>query len=321
MYSIIIPVYNTGKYLPDCLNSVLNQKSQNSFELVLVNDGSQDDSGRICDAYASKYKFVKSIHTTNHGAAGARNLGIRLSCEEYVLFLDSDDTWEADFLQLIDQLVGNKPDILSFGIVQNELNGCQRKLHNPIAYGESGSAYIDKLLRNGQRPLSTGCLYGYRRDFLLKNQLTYDESLAVGEDYDFVMRALEAAGSVVASSECIYCYEKRIDSLSSVSERSLKKFVDNLNVQVKYFQKYPSGVMADNYANAVLVLATLKSKAEQKQASCHIAKSVKILAHCTKKRLRLLYMLMKLIGTRRSVVLYAGLSKVYCAIQKSNIAG
>ena len=88
--SIIVPVYNTEKYLRECLDSILNQ-TMTDFELILVDDGSKDASGRICDEYAGKDGRIRVIHKQNEGACMARKAGVETACGEFVAFVDSDD--------------------------------------------------------------------------------------------------------------------------------------------------------------------------------------------------------------------------------------
>ena len=90
-FSIMTPVYKVEKYLDECVSSVLNQSYEN-FELILVDDGSPDRSGQMCDAWAAKDKRVKVIHKENGGAVSARCMGIEKAEGDYYMFLDSDDT-------------------------------------------------------------------------------------------------------------------------------------------------------------------------------------------------------------------------------------
>ena len=98
--SVIVPVYNTGKYLPKCIESILNQ-TYADFELILVNDGSTDDSGQICDAYAAKDSRVCVLHQRNQGQSVARNLAIEQMKGQWVLFCDSDDWIHPQSLELL----------------------------------------------------------------------------------------------------------------------------------------------------------------------------------------------------------------------------
>ena len=98
-FSIIIPVYNVEAYLDECLNSVLRQNyGKTEYEIILVDDGSADVSGKLCDEYAAKHENIVSVHQENQGLSGARNTGIRRAQGNYLVFLDSDDIFYKDSL-------------------------------------------------------------------------------------------------------------------------------------------------------------------------------------------------------------------------------
>ena len=98
--SVIVPVYNVEPYLRLCVNSILNQ-TFTDFELLLIDDGSTDYSGEICDEYASMDSRVKVFHTTNRGVSAARNLGINKASAEWITFVDSDDWMEKGCLLIL----------------------------------------------------------------------------------------------------------------------------------------------------------------------------------------------------------------------------
>ena len=104
--SIIIPVYNVEKYLSKCLDSIINQSFKN-FELLLIDDGSSDNSGKICDEYAMNDKRIKVIHKKNEGVSRARNIGIDLSKGRYIMFCDSDDFVKRDWCKKLYDLQKN----------------------------------------------------------------------------------------------------------------------------------------------------------------------------------------------------------------------
>ena len=107
-FSVIVPVYNVEKYLPECIESVLNQ-SFGDFELILVDDGTKDNSGVICDEYAQKDARVKVIHQDNAGQAVARNTGTDIAQGEYIIYLDSDDyICDSDFLSKLAEKTKNR---------------------------------------------------------------------------------------------------------------------------------------------------------------------------------------------------------------------
>ena len=115
-FSLIVPVYKVEEYLPKCIESVLAQKNQD-FELLLIDDGSPDNCGKICDDYAAKYpEKISAIHQPNGGAGAARNHGIRLSKGEYILFLDSDDSISEDLLSDLASVIEQNPvDLILYG--------------------------------------------------------------------------------------------------------------------------------------------------------------------------------------------------------------
>jgi len=112
LVSIIVPVYNSEQYLPQCIGSIINQSYKN-IEIILINDGSTDNSGGICDKYAKSDKRIKVIHTGNYGPAAARNVGIKNSKGEFIFFLDSDDFIENNAISLlIESYNQHKADIV-----------------------------------------------------------------------------------------------------------------------------------------------------------------------------------------------------------------
>ena len=102
-FTIVVPVYNVEKYLPECVSSVLCQSFED-YEIILVDDGSTDGSGKLCDQYAEKDSRIKVIHQSNQGQAAARNAGIKVAEGDYLLFFDADDLYEqGDLLKEIAQ--------------------------------------------------------------------------------------------------------------------------------------------------------------------------------------------------------------------------
>lgn len=111
--SIIIPVYNCQQYLSECIDSLLNQDYPYDFEIILINDGSSDNSGNICEQYAQTHKFIKVFHCQNNGVSHARNIGISKSKGSYISFIDSDDFVTKDYISTIKENIENV-DLLFF---------------------------------------------------------------------------------------------------------------------------------------------------------------------------------------------------------------
>ena len=113
--SIIVPVYNVEKYLPRCLDSIIGQ-SYRKLDIILVDDGAKDDSGKICDKYAGIDRRIKVIHKVNGGLSDARNVGLENSRGEYVLFVDSDDWIDPDMVKILLKVIKEKnADVVECG--------------------------------------------------------------------------------------------------------------------------------------------------------------------------------------------------------------
>ena len=134
--SVVIPVYNAEKYLNRCLDSVVNQKFID-WECILIDDGSSDNSGIICDDYAQKDKRFKTIHKRNGGPSVARNEGIKNSTGKYLCFIDSDDWVDSLYLQqLIENAIEDVPSLIITGFIKEDINGPSKHEHKDELYTE-----------------------------------------------------------------------------------------------------------------------------------------------------------------------------------------
>ncbi len=123
LVSVIVPVYKVEQYLPRCLDSIINQTYQN-LEIILIDDGSPDDSGKICDSYACKDNRIKVFHTENGGQAKARNHGLKIALGDFIAFVDSDDWCEPDMIEtLVDRAVVTGAEICMAGFFREEPQG------------------------------------------------------------------------------------------------------------------------------------------------------------------------------------------------------
>lgn len=130
MVSVIVPVYNSSRYLARCIDSILNQ-SYDDFELLLINDGSIDDSGTICEKYKLRDKRVKVYHQSNKGVSAARNHGLCVSSGEWITFIDSDDYLKPDYLSNFNSSSLAKSDLAIQGITTIDQFG---KIINKLQY-------------------------------------------------------------------------------------------------------------------------------------------------------------------------------------------
>lgn len=173
--SIIIPVYNVEKYIERCLTSVLSQINDNKTEVILVDDGSPDKCGEICDEYAKNYSCIKTVHQQNMGLSQARNAGLQLAMGDYILFLDSDDWLVANCLNGIikiaedytpDIIIGKAQTIDDEGIIKDKVN------YNLSAGLYRIDEYLD-LLKSKRNYIACAPFNIYNRNFLMTHQFKF----------------------------------------------------------------------------------------------------------------------------------------------------
>lgn len=211
-FSVIVPVYNVAEYLPKCIDSILAQTNSH-FEIILVDDGSVDESGKICDEYAQKDSRIKVIHKVNGGLSDARNTGIEVACGEYITFVDSDDVVNIVFLDVLYSLIkGNNANIASvefksfYDDSQLDLSHC----HDGKTIRMSGESAIENFLYQRQLDSSV-CNKAYRRDVI------GDLRFPVGtlyEDLALNYKLFERAKSVIHRKVPLYCYRLRNESIT-----------------------------------------------------------------------------------------------------------
>lgn len=204
--SVIVPVYNTSKYLDRCISSILSQSFQN-IELILVDDGSTDGSGALCDEWKKQDLRVRVIHQANSGVSAARNAGIRAAEGEYLAFVDSDDAVGAEWLETVMQKIGNKKcDIISFGLFQIVGGKVIRTQVMEDFYAPDRKSLLPRLAVYYERLFGSCCMKIYRTNFVRKNKLYFDESLQINEDAFFDYAALPLAEGFLNVGRPFYQY-------------------------------------------------------------------------------------------------------------------
>lgn len=192
LLSVIVPVYQAELFLPQCVNSLLVQ-SHRDFELLLIDDGSPDSSGTMCDAYAEKDSRVRVIHKTNGGVSSARNAGLDAARGDYVVFVDSDDYVDPGYLDgllaaLPAQAVPEKTLVITdyqpFTPKGDETRSFPQAF--TVRLPEAGSQVFRDLIF-GFRLFPPYCKL-YRREIIEAEHLRFDTSIRTAEDFDFNMR-------------------------------------------------------------------------------------------------------------------------------------
>lgn len=212
MISIIVPVYNVSAYIGKCLDSLTEQTYQN-VEIIVVDDGSTDNSGEICNQYMKKFPDkIRCIHTKNHGLSAARNVGINYANGKYIAFVDSDDWVEPEMFEiLLHNLIENDADISSCGmkVDYDEEKKMLYKTTN-ICNCEQRELFAN-ILDNSK-------VYGYVCNKLFIRSkignVRFDENLMSCEDMDFTVRYAKNCKKGVYTLSEYYHYRQRKDSMT-----------------------------------------------------------------------------------------------------------
>lgn len=217
LISVIIPVYNVEKYLHRCLDSVIAQTYQN-LEIICVDDGSIDDSGKICDQYAVRDARIKVIHQENQGLSAARNRGLDAAEGEYIAFVDSDDYILEDmYKKMLDKLLNYNVDLCVCQWQYEFSDGRQvvkRKNMDPTIYGRKASLEFARFLYMGN--YENGVVVAawnklYRR--VLLDKIRFEGR--IHEDEAFCGRIMAKNISVYVMEEQFYVYAQNGDSLTN----------------------------------------------------------------------------------------------------------
>ena len=228
-FSIIVPIYKVEAYLAECIESILNQ-SFGDFELILVDDGSPDGCGAICDAYQARDSRIQVIHKQNGGLVSARKAGTRQTRAQYILNVDGDDRMEAGALERIDAVLQehHDPDMLSFGYKRISEQGKEIDcIHDLATEGEySNTAGNIDSLRAGfffkesknRNERTTGmmnsiCLKAIRRALVAPLQEAVPDGIRNGEDAAVVIPTAYRCSSIVVLHDALYGYRMRESSL------------------------------------------------------------------------------------------------------------
>lgn len=256
--SVIIPVYNVDKYLSECLDSVIKQ-SYKDLQIIVVDDGSTDSCGRICDEYALRDSRITLVHQKNGGAAAAKNAGLRLAKGEYLAFVDSDDYLEPDaFEYMLKLLIQKHADIVQCSYRDLYVDNSVDQIKNS---GDIGEYTAEEYLARYTTDWTCGLLWDklYRRSMF--SGILFEEGHVIDDEY-FTYQGVMNAKKMVIDSKIVYNYRKRKSSVSYIPEHMERIIYDRLDYLRKRKEKVLTAfvklqpVFNLHYANTLLWLST-----------------------------------------------------------------
>lgn len=232
--SIIVPVYNLAEYLPRCLDSLVKQASE-QMQIVIVDDGSADDSWAICQHYAQIYSCCMAVHKENGGVSSARNLGIQHATGDWITFVDGDDWVEDDFIADLLTAIRTKPhaELFHWGYrwVNGEFDGnscIPTKEPKDIAVRIASSSYF-----------GVSVCYAFKKDWIERFKVAFPENITHSEDQDFILKYIAHNPKIEILAKPYYNY---IQLQTSASHQRLNINRVNCNLYVaadlaEYFAK------------------------------------------------------------------------------------
>lgn len=213
LISIVVPIYNAENYLKECIDSIISQGFSN-IEVILVDDGSTDHSGMICDTYAQQDSRVRVFHLKNGGVSAARNFGIEQSTGDYIMFVDSDDALAWNALEKIQATLAYNADVVIFGnrIIRDGVSSDHIPNSGLLNREEFGGRYIELYT---QFFINSPWNKVYKRK-KIDDTMIFPETMSLGEDMVFCNSYLRQCHSFLILSEPLYIYKIRSeDSLST----------------------------------------------------------------------------------------------------------
>ena len=262
-FSIVVPIYKTEKYVKQCVDSILSQ-SYTDFELILVDDGSPDNSGKICDDYAQKDCRVRVIHKQNGGAADSRNVGMKSAKGEYLCFLDADDFWlSKNVLQTMsDHVDKTQCDVLTFGyrFYYDLKNEYSPDVQNDVSQYDklSNEDALDLLVKESRlNPAAWGmCI---KNGFIKTNDLYFVPGIK-SEDVEWAIRIYNKVPRIAVLDDKFYAYRKEREGsvTAMINYGHLKNYCDIIDGGIELVKNSPEKIKTAlmNYIVYQTVIAT-----------------------------------------------------------------
>lgn len=299
-FSIVIPVYNVEQYLDECVMSVIAQ-TWRDFEIILVDDGSPDRSGAMCDRWAEKDERIKVVHQENGGLSAARNTGICHASGEYVMFLDSDDWWADEHVlnAIARRLELTGADVLSFNY-RKSFDGNPEPLYFPESLPSSEEAETLAQMQRWDRWVTGACNKVIRRAILTEQEIMFRTGITA-EDIDWTLRLALSCERFAFANVCVFVYRQHASSIShSPSPKKIECLCSNVQECIrilngadpekaelmKPFVAYQYGTLLHNVANMPVSDRSRKLMADVKEMKwlldCSDNGKVRLLRVCSR---------------------------------------
>lgn len=252
LISVIVPAYNAAIYIEKCVESICNQ-SYSNIEVILIDDGSTDSSGKICDHYAEKDGRVKVVHKNNGGVSSARNVGIEIATGDFLMFVDSDDSMELNAVAILMDVISNSDDIdFIVSSYFDVYSDNERKIKKIVEHDiEIDEQELNSFCSDNYLMFTTPWAKLYKTKIISDNGLRFDETVKYGEDMIFNMQYLKHTKHIKLINSPIYNYKLIVSGSSQT-----KYFPDMADFRIRTFEAVKGVVSSDCEGVALKFLAT-----------------------------------------------------------------
>lgn len=244
LISVIVPIYNTELYLEKCIHSIIEQ-TYTELEILLINDGSVDHSLNICYDFAKKDNRIRVFNKKNSGVSNTRNLGIQKSRGEYILFVDSDDFIDVDYIsKMYQEIEKNNYEMIISGMTFCDAQG--KIIRRELYKTNNQRLILDEIMDDVINTLyfCSACKTLIKKSLIDHNHITFNEQLSFGEDFLFSYQLLKVSQKIGYLSDTGYYYRQNNMSLThEINIEKIKKyFCDNLII----FSQFDDSVLVAN---------------------------------------------------------------------------
>lgn len=320
--SVIIPAFNVAPYLVQCVNSVLNQ-TYPDIEIILVDDGSTDQSSEICDSLAKSSDKVSVLHKSNGGLSDARNKGIDLATGDYIVFLDSDDFWSENNAldKIVKRLCKNHPDVLCFNFKKANGSIIQKpyfqsaKSMPPETVPKESFRYLE------EHDLWIACAWNkvIRKELFANEQLRFEKNVT-SEDIDWCVRLALLGQSFDYMEDAVVCYRQRETSISkSITVKKVSMLLNNIIISLNLLDATPDQERAKllkpyisyQYGTLLANIAAIEDKEQQDQLVKQAKPYQNLLAWSQNRKIKSLRLANRLVGLNGVIALI----NLFCKIK------
>ena len=240
MVSVVVPSYNAEKTLEKCVRSLTAQTANDKIEIILVDDGSADGTGKLCDVLASSFERVKAVHRENGGVSAARNSGIAAASGKYLAFVDSDDEVMPEMYERM--LTGDGADMVLCGYV-NEIDGGKMQVDYPFEtekmLGEDYLADVVIPFSASKSSIYSCCNKLFLRKIVIENEVRFPQGVRLGEDMAFFLAFIAKAKSLYYIKDYLYIYN---DNPVSATRQISGDVIENHSNQYSVMRSFLNGM-------------------------------------------------------------------------------